>query len=228
MIQDRSKSLVLLLVTAAAPSIGAAFSLHLAPGTLGNGIYAACKLVLYGLPLLWLVTVARRPLRVPRPTSRGMGLGLASGLLLSAVILAAWYGFLRQRVDPEALRTQALESGFGDPTRYILLAAWFVVGNALLEEYAFRWFIYGRLRERMRGPSAAVLAALIFTAHHVLVLRAFFPWPFVLWGSAGVFVAGLVWTWVYARKGSVWPGYVSHMLADCALLLIGWQLLFAA
>jgi membrane protease YdiL (CAAX protease family) len=71
-----------------------------------------------------------------------------------------------------------------------------------------------------------LVTAAIFTAHHVLVLRAFFPWPFVLWGSAGVFVAGLVWTWLYARMGTVWPSYVSHMLADCALLWVGYSLLF--
>jgi membrane protease YdiL (CAAX protease family) len=53
-----------------------------------------------------------------------------------------------------------------------------------------------------------------------------FGWAVTLLGSAGIFVGGLTWSWLYRRYRSTWPGYVSHILADAAVFVIGWLLLF--
>ncbi len=223
---SKRRALLFLMLAAPAPSIGAAFAFHLAPGLVGNVVYALGKGVLYGMPLLWWWLVRAGRSTFPTPTAHGWRTGLTSGLALGGLILAAWYLVGRGSLDPAPLRERAAASGFDTQARYLLMAAGLVFANALLEEYAFRWFLYGRCRELVAPVGAAVLGALIFTAHHVIVLRAFFDWPVVVAGSAAVFAAGLVWTWLYERKGSVWPGYLSHMLADVALLWIGWELLF--
>jgi len=224
----RRQSGIFVLLTAPAPSIGALFAFHLAPGGVGQAVYALGKVVLYGMPLLWWWMA--RGLDRPRPprTTGGWGLGVVAGLLLGGAILTAWLFFLRGRIDVTALRAQAVASGFDTPARYLLVAAWLTFVNAILEEYAFRWFFYGRLRDLVGPWAGGVAAALIFTAHHVIVLRAFFPWTIVLLGSAGVFIAGLVWTWLYERCGRIGPAALSHMLTDAALLAVGWMLLFPA
>ena len=66
----------------------------------------------------------------------------------------------------------------------------------------------------------------VFTAHHVIVLVAQFDWPIALLGSLGVFIGGATWSWLYLRYRSIWPGYVSHAIADAAIFIIGYRLIF--
>ena len=43
----------------------------------------------------------------------------------------------------------------------------------LLEEYYWRWFLFGGLRRSMPVAAAVVLSSLAFTAHHVILLATF-------------------------------------------------------
>ena len=43
--------------------------------------------------------------------------------------------------------------------------------------------------------------------------------------SAGVFVGGVAWSWLYRRSGSIWPGYLSHAIVDAAIMGVGYAAL---
>jgi len=45
-------------------------------------------------------------------------------------------------------------------------------------------------------------------------------------GAAAVFVAGLIWSLMYVRYQSVWPGYLSHAIVDLCVFGLGAALLF--
>jgi len=45
-------------------------------------------------------------------------------------------------------------------------------------------------------------------------------------GSVGVFLGGAIWSWLYLRYRSVWPCYLSHAIADAAIFIIGYRLIF--
>ena len=77
---------------------------------------------------------------------------------------------------------------------------------------------------RQHTPHAA--SAIGFTAHHVIALAAQFNWIVTVFASMGVFIGGATWSWLYKRYRSVWPGYVSHAIADIPIFVIGWQLIF--
>lgn len=224
--ETRAQSLAGILIAGPAPSLGILAGLHLWPGPTGNALYMAGKATLYLTPLVWWLWVrrARFPLRRPPPGS--LREGLVVGLALAALIVGAFLLVGRAMTDPAPLRAAAIKSGFDTPGSYLVMAACICLINALLEEYAFRWFLYGRCRALLGRGAGAVLGALLFTAHHVLVLMAYFEWPIVLLGSFGVFVGGLVWQWLYEKRGSIWPAYVSHVLVDVALLSIGAWMLF--
>jgi len=222
----KHRALIALLVTAPAPSIGALVAFHLAPGAVGNAVYLLGKGVLYGMPLIWLCFVVREPFGLSPLRKGGLGFGALSGAALGVFILAIYGLWARDALDPAPLLAAAARSGFDTPGRYLLMSLGLSTVNALLEEYAFRWFLYGRCRTLFGVRRGAIIGALVFTAHHVIVLRTFFDWPIVLLGSAGVFVGGLVWTWCYERYGSIWPGFLSHVLADVAIMAIGWDLMF--
>jgi membrane protease YdiL (CAAX protease family) len=64
------------------------------------------------------------------------------------------------------------------------------------------------------------------SAHHVIAVSQYLDPLLTFLASAGVFAGALIWSWLYMRYRSIWPGWLSHVLADIAVFGIGWYLLF--
>jgi hypothetical protein len=73
---------------------------------------------------------------------------------------------------------------------------------------------------------AIVASAFFFTLHHIVALATQADWRVTTIASAGVFIGGAVWSSLYLRYRSIWPGYLSHALADVPIFVIGWCLIF--
>lgn len=222
----RRRALAALLIVVPAPSLGAVAAFWLLPGPVGGALYAVGKAVLYGLPVLWHLAVDRHPPSWSPPRRGGFATAAGLGIAMSLAILAA-HALLRDRLDPSLVRSVVSEAGLGTPARFAGFAAYLCLVNSLLEEYAFRWFIFTRCARLMTERLAVLAAGLAFTAHHVIVLRAVFDWPVTGLASVGVLAGGLAWSWCYARFRSIWPGYLSHLLVDITVLTLGWRLAFA-
>lgn len=230
---NRKREGGLLAVVALAPSIGALSALWFWPGTIGAAIYALCKFVLYGTPAV-VAWRGRNELQLRSGfrsgfSARAIGFGLASGAAIGGCILAGWWLLLSDHVDLGPMKTVLGESGMTDPVRYWVFALWLIIGNSLLEECVFRWFVDSRLQRLGIGPFLALpISAAIFSVHHVIVLAAYFEWPMIALGSAGVFAGGLIWSWSLRRYDSLIPGWISHALVDLAIVIIGASILTAS
>jgi membrane protease YdiL (CAAX protease family) len=44
--------------------------------------------------------------------------------------------------------------------------------------------------------------------------------------SAGIFIGGSVWSYMYVRYESIWPGYLSHAIVDLCIFGIGAFMIF--
>jgi len=199
----------------------------IAPGTtIGYAGYMLGKAWLYGLPLVWLLLVDRGTLGWSRPRHGGLLIGAALGLAIAAAVWITFLFIAQPHVDAEMVRGLLEKNRLAEPLRYIGAAAYIATVNAVLEEYVFRWFIFRKCETLMRPWAATLVAALIFTAHHVIVLRAYFDWPITLLASTGVFAGGVIWTWCYLKFRSIWPGYVSHAIVDIAIFAVGWKIAF--
>jgi membrane protease YdiL (CAAX protease family) len=209
------------------PTIGAWVGLVGMPGPVGSTVYAASRILILVIPLawLWFVEDGRWSLS-PLRDVRGLGAGLATGGAMAALLAVGFLAFGGDWVDAGRVRDVAEAAGFGTPATFVLLAGYLTLVNALLEEYVWRWFVYARFRDVVDARLAVVGCAAGFTLHHVLVLWVHFGWGVAAYGSVAVFGAGLVWSWLYHRYGSVWPGYVSHVVVDAAIVAIGWRILF--
>ena len=227
---NRSWMLATLLVVAIAPSIGSLAGLWIWPGATGSTVYAICKTVLYGIPALvaWR-TISRRDLQSGWRSGTTPGailLGLLSGLLIGGLIVLVWFAGFRDTVETEGLLGVMMESGLDQAARFWVFASWLTIGNSLLEEFVFRWFVDSRLRVLGLPFIIAIpISALIFTIHRVIVLAAFFDLRIVLIGSAGVFIGGLIWSATLRFTSSVIPGWISHALVDLAIVIIGASML---
>ena len=121
--------------------------------------------------------------------------------------------------------------GFGVHTlaAYLLLALFYSLIHSLLEEYYWRWFVFGQLSRGCNLPLAIAIASLGFAAHHVLVLGHYFGWvsPLTWLFSASIAIGGAFWSWLYHRSNSLLAPWLSHALIDAAIFAIGYDLITA-
>ena len=223
---QRNQAIIALALLVPAPSLGVLAGMILFPGTLlGQGLFAFSKLWLFLLPVLWLKLVDRERLSFSPLRQGGLGVGFLSGCGISLLILLAYGLFGQGLLDRSLFVAKMHDVGLDVWPVYLGCAAYWILINSVLEEYVWRWFVYTRCEALARPAAAVVLSALFFTLHHLLALQTFFPLPLAALCSLGVFIGGAVWSGLYLRYRSIWPGYLSHAIVDLAVFGIGAWLL---
>jgi membrane protease YdiL (CAAX protease family) len=205
------------------------------PSLAQQAAYGAGKVIQFAFPLAFVLLWQRRRLHWSRPSRAGLALGLGFGLLVATALLTAYFAELRSSPllaqTPARIRTRLQEFGLTSPAAYLACAVFYCAIHSLLEEYYWRWFVFGRLRALLPLGPALVLASAAFAAHHVVVLWVFLPGKVltgVLPGGLAVAVGGAMWAWIYERAGSLVAPWLSHLLSDATLFAIGWDLLTRA
>lgn len=224
---DRRKAVLALLLLVPAASLGVASGMVFFPGQLlGTVLFTACKVWLFGLPLAWRLFVDREPISLSPPRRGGFIAATLSGGLISLVILAAYRGAGARLIDRAVLVGKLNAVGLGSPAVYAAAAAYWILVNSVLEEYVWRWFCVRQCERLVARVPAVALSALFFTLHHIVALRAYMaPLP-VLLCSLGIFTGGAIWSWMYTRYRSIWPGYASHAIVDLCVFGLGAWILF--
>ena len=71
-----------------------------------------------------------------------------------------------------------------------------------------------------------MVSSLGFMAHHVILLATFLGWdsPLAYLFALAVAIGGAVWAWIYSWSGALLGIWLSHMLIDAAVFLIGYDL----
>lgn len=194
--------------------------------------FSVGKVVQFTFPLLFVWITTRHLPRPDRLTKAGLGLGFGFGLLVATVMLGAYFGVLRHRPllagTSGSVKAMLEKFGVDTPAAYLVVAVGYVAVHSLLEEYYWRWFVFGGLRRLVPLWSAILLSSLGFMAHHVIVLYVYLPGRFfsaVVPFSLAIAVGGAIWAWMYHRSGSLYGPWLSHLLVDGAIFIIGWDLL---
>jgi membrane protease YdiL (CAAX protease family) len=177
-----------------------------------------------------------RLVQLLRPRSRWFGrnvrflvLGLGFGLLVLAAMVglyeALWKtGELFAGAGQE-IRGKIVDLGIDRLWIYAAVGVFYAVCHSGLEEYYWRWFVFGQLRYRLRPASALAVSSVAFMAHHVILLATYFGWssPWTYAFSLAVAVGGAVWAWLYQRSGSLAGPWLSHLVVDAAIFLVGYD-----
>src|SRR5262249_11228268 len=110
---------------------------------------------------------------------------------------------------------------------YAVVGLFYSLVHSLLEEYYWRWFVYGRMRRYVSLAPAIVISSLGFMAHHVIVLATYFGWAngWTWLFAVATAVGGAFWAWLYERSGSIYGPWISHLLMDAAIFGIGYDLM---
>lgn len=194
--------------------------------------YTAGKILQFAFPLVWVFLVCREKLRRPRPRPEGLVVGIAFGALVMAAMLLVYFFWLKSASvfegPAEQIRAKIAGLGLSAPWKMIALGAFYSLFHSLLEEYYWRWFVFARLRRQISLPGALILSGIAFMAHHVLLLAVYFGWssPATYVFALSVAVGGIVWGWIYERSRSLVGPWLSHLLVDAAIFIIGYDIAF--
>ena len=159
--------------------------------------YNIVKVIQFALPVLWVLPCSESGSRSGRRARQGVGVGLAFGIVVAAAIFALYFGMLREYGDHGERQRPRFAASCS-------VLAWTACGSssalarstacstALLEEYYWRWFVFGQLRRWTPLGVAVCISSLGFMAHHVLVLGKFFGFdnPVTYFFSACIAVGG--------------------------------------
>jgi len=193
--------------------------------------YSAMKGLQFAFPLLWVVLAQQQGVRLARPPWQGVGLGTIFGLVILIAIVGLYWGFLRSMPSfveaADAMREKISSFGLDSIWKFVVIGIFYSLIHSLLEEYYWRWFVFGQLSRLLPLWPAILLSALGFTAHHVLVLATYFGWFswMTLLFSLSVTVGGIFWAWLYHRSGSLAGPWVSHLFVDAGIFFVGYLLL---
>jgi len=196
-----------------------------------QAMYVVMKCLQFAFPIAWVWAVQREAIRLWRPRWAGIGLGVAFGLGVSVAGWVLYAEFLRGTPlfteSVEIVRDRVQAFGVDSPWKYVLLGAFYSLNHSMLEEYYFRWFLFGQLRRLIPLWPAILLSAVGFMMHHVLILGTYFEWSMLptAFFSLCVAVGGVFWAWLYNRSGSIAGPCLSHLLVDAGIFIVGFDMM---
>jgi uncharacterized protein len=195
----------------------------------GTWAYTAMKLLMIALPIA-AVALTRESIALPVPPRRRRSalVGLLVGVLSAGALIGCALGPLSWILEAARPRIVDKIDSFGLRDHYLIASIFICVVHSALEEYYWRWFVYGALRRKIPEVSAHVMAALAFALHHTLIGWVYFGPALGLIAGMVVAAAGLTWSLVYRRSGSLTGGWIAHVCADAALMYLGWLCLSPA
>ena len=225
--RSRAFAVVALLCVVPIPTIGVLFAMVMDPGgAMGMGAFLLAKTWVTVFPVAWHILVEEsRPGWSPARRG-GLLAGAVLGSLMGAVIVLLYVTAGRVLIDTDVMSDILRQARLDPPRTYIAAACYWIAVNSLLEEYVWRWFITRQCEKLMPSAAAILASAAGFTLHHVAAVQAYAGWPVALIAASGTFCGAAIWSWCYVRFSSIWPGYISHVIADVAVLTIGYQILF--
>jgi membrane protease YdiL (CAAX protease family) len=189
------------------------------------------KTIQFLLPAVWVYLVQRQRPQLAKPQGWALISGAFFGLAVGAAMAALYFAWLKPAGlfdGPAAeVREKVKSFGINSLAAYVALAVFYSAIHSLLEEYYWRWFVFGQLTRGCKLPAALVIAGIGFAAHHVLVLGLYFGWtsPLTWLFSASIAIGGAVWSWLYHRGNSLAAPWLSHALVDAAIFAIGYDVI---
>jgi membrane protease YdiL (CAAX protease family) len=224
---------VALLVALALPSLLVLVHFVLLAGAseeILRPVWGGTKVVQFALPAVWVLLIRRRRWIAKKPGKAGVLPGVLFGLIVGVGMVVLYYFWVRQTGYlsnvPEQLSDRLARYGVTSVAGYALFAVCASLVHSFLEEYYWRWFAFGGLRRLMPVSAAIVVSGLAFMAHHTIIMYGFLGGLSLatVGFSLAVAVGGGVWAWIYHRSGSLLGPWLSHLLIDAAMFLVGFDL----
>ena len=179
--------------------------------------YILSKVLFISLPICyWLLT------RISPVEHRGAlrTFAIVSGLALCAAIFFIAQVFI-EFIRPEAENIYRTLSVLGLTENFLLYSAGIIVLNSLVEEFFWRYSIYGGLKSYFSIPVAMIVSSIGFAGSHMLYFIGLFDsLAIIVFLTLASFTFGCFWVWLYERTRSVPHVWINHMLVNLPLFYV--------
>ncbi len=191
-------------------------------------IKTAAKLLLFiSIPLFYGYFLKRhdasRYLRLRSGNKNTILIGLISGVIFAAILFGGYY-LLKSYIDLKPVYSELEGRLKITPMNFIYAALYITFFNSFIEEFFFRGFIFLNLYEEGYKILSYVFSSLLFAAYHVAIFKNWFsPVIFVI-SLVGLTVVALFFNLMNRKSKSIFNSWISHMLADCTIMVIGFMM----
>tara|TARA_B100001123_G_C15297746_1_gene1019863 strand:+ start:1198 stop:1890 length:693 start_codon:yes stop_codon:yes gene_type:complete len=214
------KSWLALLLIIPIPTFSILYSMEISQGWSGNLMFVFSKILLISIPLYWYFKLEKRNFSwSPIKNKNDLLIGIVFGVLMSAAIGIAWL-LLGNNIDQNGLKELLEGNGLTKPMIFFSVVIYWIFVNSMLEEIVFRWFIFEKIEAKLGSKNALFLSASAFTLHHTIAMLYMFPLLLTILASIGVFIGGVIWSWLFLRYRSIWVVFISHAIVDVMMFSI--------
>ena len=224
--QQKNLALLGLILVGIAPTISVVTGFAFKAGVLAIVVFIVTKVWIFGLPAYWHLRIDKNVFSRSPALNGGWAVSAGLGVVMAVVIMLTYVLLGDTLVSNDDLIEILDPFGLTTPWKLMLAILFWVFINSVLEEFVFRWFITSKIEQLVSGKWLPILlSAGVFTLHHTIAL-AFFIDPlgnFI--ASLGVFIGGVIFSWIYIEYRSIWVAWVAHAIADVAVFAIAWQMI---
>ena len=193
-------------------------------------LYVAAKTFIVVWPLISVRLILRTTLPKVKIALKKHRQAIPLGVFLGIAIVILMFGLMQTPLgavvagSSESIGRKAQQMGV--LKYYWQFALFLCVIHSLIEEYYWRWFVFGRLKTVINVPCAHAIAGVSFAAHHVVIATQFFPvlWGFLFGGLAGV--GGIIWSVMYDKQKTLVGAWLCHLIVDLGIMAIGHNILY--
>ncbi len=185
----------------------------------------AAKVILFtAAPFVYLKFFKRESIKDSLSQVKLKGSPYKLELLLGAVSFTGVFGayfLLGGYIDFDVILKELRVRSQIDASSYVFIGIYIIFGNSFLEELFFRGFVFLSLFKQGHRKLAYVYSSALFGIYHIAMLNTWISPLLLGLAVAGLTIVGLVFNWLDSRSGNIVNSWIVHMLADCALIIIG-------
>ncbi|MCA9213475.1 MAG: CPBP family intramembrane metalloprotease [Planctomycetales bacterium] len=195
--------------------------------------YSIGKVIQFVAPAVLIYFVSRTDYGHKKPQSSELLLGAISGATIAGAMWVLFHFVIEGTAIGEKLATEVNDKIAGLQLdrfgAFVGTAIFYAACHSLLEEYYWRWFVFGQLRKDTTLVTAIAISSFGFMAHHVIVLAIYLGWnsPLTYAFAICIAIGGAGWAWMYSRFGSLYGAWLSHAIVDAGIFFVGYQMLKA-
>tara|TARA_B100001250_G_C19801040_1_gene791064 strand:+ start:996 stop:1709 length:714 start_codon:yes stop_codon:yes gene_type:complete len=215
-----------LILASIAPTISVVTGFVFQVGIIAIFVFILTKIWMFGFPAFWHLKIEKREISSSKPMQGGWQISLLLGIIMALCIYGAYFLLGEFMLEPDDLKSILEPVGLTKASTLMIGILFWVFINSVLEEYLFRWFITSKLEEIFGGVWVPVIiSALIFTIHHTIALANFISPLGNFLCSLGLFIGGIVFSWLYMKYRSIWIPWLAHAICDIAVFSIAWHMI---
>lgn len=186
------------------------------------------KLILFIIiPLIYIKVVnkstAAKELNLKNLDRKRLKLGFLFGISAFAIVLAGYFLF-RGAIDLNSIAKELQSKSKITPANFIFVGLYITIMNSFLEEFFFRGFIFLNLYNEGKQRLAYLYSSVLFGLYHIAIFKTWFDIKLILLCLLGLISVGFIFNWLNTKSNNFINSWLVHILADSAIILIGFRM----